>query len=122
MAEENNKFKQVYRSTYDRPFEVWFAPQDAKVEYPFTEVAPDPSIKAPIFIWKTQSWAENDQVSTAAKVNNLDTTVTGLQKENKAKEGQMDNLNESLNSIAKNQSKMLKMMAPLLANGGKPNA
>lgn len=119
---EENKYKQVYKSTRDTPFEVWFAPQEVKVEYPFTEVVPDSSLKAPIFIWKTQSWAENDQVSQASQLNELKNTLGDLKESNEEKAEQVDKLTTNLTAISENQAKMLKMMAPLLAKGGTTNA
>jgi hypothetical protein len=110
--EENNKYKQVYKSTSAIPFEVWFAPQDAVIKYPYTEVAPDPSIEAPIFIWEGQKWVENTEVSQAAMLNDLKQAISKIEDSNK----------NNLTSITENQAKMLKMLAPLLAKGGKPNA
>jgi hypothetical protein len=109
--EENNTFKQVYKSTNEIPFEVWFAPKEAEVKYPFTEVAPDPSIKAPIFIWEGQKWGENTEVSQAAMLNDLKQTVGKIENSNKS------NAN-NLNEIAKNQAQLLQMLVPKIV--GKP--
>ncbi|RMC36914.1 hypothetical protein F5ESL0236_07895 [Lactobacillus sp. ESL0236] len=112
MTENNNNmFKQVYWSTADRPFEVWFAPQEVKVEYPFTEVVPDPSIKAPIFVWEGQKWVENTEVSQAAQLNDLKQIVDQIKNANS------NNAND-LNKFAKNQAKLLQMLTPKIA--GKP--
>ena len=56
----NNSFKQVYKSTAKVPFEIWFAPKEAEVSYPFVETAPDPKFKSPMFDWNNYRWFETD--------------------------------------------------------------
>ncbi|CAM3085389.1 hypothetical protein SAMN04487792_1569 [Lactobacillus bombicola] len=109
----NNTFKQVYKSTGEVPFEIWFAPKEAEVKYPFTEIAPEPSIKAPIFIWEGQKWVENTEVSQAAQLNDLKQTVTQIKNAN-------SNNATNLSDLAKNQAKLLQMLTPKIV--GKPAA
>lgn len=120
MLEENNcTYKQVYLSKDDRPFEIWFAPKDAEVEWPYTEDVPDKSLKSPKYNWEKYCWIENDSTSKAQ-------LIADLQKKVEAQDKQLEQMNKnqetSLTSISKNQAEMLKMMAPLLAKGGKANA
>lgn len=51
-TEENNQYKQVYKSNNEIPFEVWFAPRDAEIAWPFVAEAPDPSLKSPKYDWQ----------------------------------------------------------------------
>jgi hypothetical protein len=80
---------------------------------------PDESMVDPIWDNQTNGWVENDPTSKTQIIANLQDKL-----ESQGKQLKQMNQNQatSLNSIAENQSKMLKMMAPLLAKGGKPNA
>ncbi|RMC48894.1 hypothetical protein [Lactobacillus sp. ESL0228] len=80
---------------------------------------PDDSLVDPVWDNKTNGWVENDPTSQSQIVAQLTNKVESQKK-------QIEQMGQSqatsLNSIAENQAKMLKMMAPLLAKGGKPNA
>ncbi|RMC50820.1 hypothetical protein [Lactobacillus sp. ESL0225] len=76
---------------------------------------PDESMVDPIWDNKTNGWVENDPTSKTQIIANLQTKAKQLEQMNKNQE-------TSLTSISKNQAEMLKMMAPLLAKGGKTNA
>lgn len=87
----NNGFKQVYKSTAKMPFEVWFAPADAEIAYPFVKEAPDPKLKSPKYDWKNYRWYEIDgavqgkQLAEIAKqVNQLSDDVASGKLSNKA--------------------------------------
>lgn len=67
----NNGFRQVYKSTAKVPFEVWFAPKDADVSYPFVETAPDPKFKSPMFDWNNYRWFESDSKVQGEQISEM---------------------------------------------------
>lgn len=80
---------------------------------------PDESMVDPVWSNEKNCWIENDPNSKAQ-------LIADLQKKVEAQDKQLEQINKnqetSLTSISKNQAEMLKMMAPLLAKGGKTNA
>lgn len=80
---------------------------------------PDESMVDPVWSNEKNGWVENDPNSKAQ-------LIADLQKKVEAQDKQLEQMNKnqetSLTSISKNQAKMLKMMAPLLAKGGTTNA
>ncbi|RHW49003.1 hypothetical protein [Lactobacillus bombicola] len=79
---------------------------------------PDESMVDPIWDNNANGWVENDPTSKTQIIANLQDKV---ETQDKQLEQMNKNQETSLTSISKNQAEMLKMMAPLLANGGKPN-
>ena len=67
----NNGFKQVYKSTAKVPFEVWFAPKDAEVSYPFIEDAPDPKFKSAMYDWNKYCWFESDSKVQGEQISDM---------------------------------------------------
>lgn len=74
----NNGFKQVYKSTAKVPFEVWFAPKDAEVSYPFVEEAPDPNFKSPMFDWNKYCWFESDSKVQGEQISEMSQSLEKL--------------------------------------------
>ena len=74
----NNGFKQVYKSTAKVPFEVWFAPNDAEVSYPFVEEAPDPKYKSPMFDWNKYCWFESDSKVQGEQISEMSQSLEKL--------------------------------------------
>lgn len=74
----NNSFKQVYKSTAKVPFEVWFAPKDAEVSYPFVEMAPDPKFKSPMFDWNNYRWFESDSKVQGEQISEMSQSLEKL--------------------------------------------
>lgn len=74
----NNGFKQVYKSTAKVPFEVWFAPKDAEVSYPFVEEAPDHKFKSPMFDWNKYCWFESDSKVQGEQISEMSQSLEKL--------------------------------------------
>lgn len=74
----NNSFKQVYKSTAKVPFEIWFAPKDAEVSYPFIKDAPDPKFKSPMFDWNKYSWIESDGKVQGQQISEMSQSLEKL--------------------------------------------
>ena len=79
-TEENNQYKQVYKSNNEIPFEVWFAPRDAEIAWPFVAEAPDPSLKSPKYDWHTYRWYENNEASQGQQLEQLSQTIEAVKK------------------------------------------
>lgn len=74
----NNGFKQVYKSTAKVPFEIWFAPKDAEVSYPFVAEAPDPKYKSPMFDWNKYCWFESDSKVQGEQISEMSQSLEKL--------------------------------------------
>ena len=74
----NNGFKQVYKSTAKVPFEVWFAPKDAVVSYPFVEEAPDSKFKSPMYDWNKYCWFESDSKVQGEQISEMSQSLEKL--------------------------------------------
>lgn len=74
----NNGFKQVYKSTAKVPFEVWFAPKDAEVSYPFVEEAPDTKLKSPMYDWNKYCWFESDSKVQGEQISEMSQSLEKL--------------------------------------------
>ena len=74
----NNSFKQVYKSTAKVPFEVWFAPKDAVVSYPFVEEAPDTKLKSPMYDWNKYCWFESDSKVQGEQISEMSQSLEKL--------------------------------------------
>ena len=74
----NNGFKQVYKSTAKVPFEVWFAPKDAEVSYPFVEEAPDTKLKSPMYDWNKYCWFESDSKVQGEQISEISQSLEKL--------------------------------------------
>ena len=80
-SDVNNEksFIQVYKSTDEVPCEVWFAPKDAQIIRPFTQIPPDPDLKDPKFDFINGKWYELNTATQAQKLNKLAEKIENLQ-------------------------------------------
>lgn len=92
-------FVQVYKSMPGVPFEPWFAPNDAKIDYPYVEEEPDSSLKAPMFDWTNKRWIETDSATTGQQLASIKQTIQDLSK--KVENGQVDQeaINQQIGSL-----------------------
>lgn len=98
----NNGFKQVYKSTAKVPFEVWFAPKDAEVKFPYVEEAPDPSFKTPMYDWNKYRWYDADGAVQGQQLGELKDQVQSLAsqvKDGKHSQKEIDAINQQLGAI-----------------------
>ena len=77
--EDAKGFVQVYKSTDEVPCEVWFAPKDAQIIRPFTQIPPDPGLKDPKFDFINGKWYELNTATQAQKLNKLAEKIENLQ-------------------------------------------
>lgn len=93
-------FAQVYKSMPGVPFEPWFAPNDAKIDYPYVEEKPDSSLKAPMYDWTNKRWIETDSATTGQQLAFIKQTVQDLTK--KVADGQVSQeaINQQIGSLA----------------------
>lgn len=95
----NNGFKQVYKSTAKVPFEVWFAPKDAEVSYPFIETAPDPKFKSPMFDWNKYSWFESDSKVQGEQISEMSQSLEKLKNDVASGKLSDEALNQQLGTL-----------------------
>lgn len=102
MEESTQKkgFVQVYKSMPGVPFEPWFAPNDAKIDYPYVEEKPDSSLKAPMYDWTNKRWIETDSATTGQQLASINQTIQDLSK--KVENGQVSQeaINQQIGSLA----------------------
>ena len=81
LAANNDEkgFVQVYKSTDEVPCEVWFAPKDAEIIRPFTQIPPDADMKNPKFDFINGKWYELNTATQAQKLNKLAEKIENLQ-------------------------------------------
>ena len=79
--EDAKGFVQVYKSTDEVPCEVWFAPRDAEIIRPFTQIPPDPDLKDPKFDFVNYQWFDLDAATQAQKINKLAEKIKKLQQD-----------------------------------------
>ncbi len=101
MAEnkETKGFIQVYKSTNTIPCEVWFAPADAEIAYPFVKEAPDPKLKSPKYDWNNYRWYETDGAVQGQKISEMADTLNKLKDD--VANGKLSNkaLNQQLGTL-----------------------
>lgn len=95
----NNGFKQVYKSTAKVPFEVWFAPKDAEVSYPFVETAPDPKFKSPMFDWNNYRWFESDSKVQGEQISEMSQSLEKLKNDVASGKLSDEALNQQLGTL-----------------------
>ena len=97
LASNNDKsFIQVYKSTDGNPCEIWFAPRDAKIIQPYTEIPPDPSLKEPKFDFINGKWYDLNTVTQAQKLNKLAEKIESLQQDVANGKVNQEEMNQSL--------------------------
>ena len=95
----NNGFKQVYKSTAKVPFEVWFAPKDAEVSYPFVENAPDPKYKSPMYDWNKYCWFESDSKVQGEQISEMSQSLEKLKNDVASGKLSDEALNQQLGTL-----------------------
>lgn len=93
-------FVQVYKSMPGVPFEPWFAPNDAKIDYPYVEKEPDSSLKAPMYDWTNKRWIETDSATTGQQLASINQTVQDLTNDQEAINQQIGSLVNILSAAA----------------------
>lgn len=95
-------FIQVYKSTDENPCEVWFAPRDAEIIRPYTQIPPDASLKKPKFDFVNYKWFDMDEATQAQKLSDMADTIKKLKDDvanGTASKEDIDNINEQLGTL-----------------------
>ena len=97
---ENVKgFVQVYKSTDEVPCEVWFAPRDAKIIRPYTQIPPDPDLKDPKFDFINYKWFDLGGATQAQKLNSLAEKIESLQQDVADGKVNQEEINQNLGTL-----------------------
>lgn len=97
LASNSDKsFIQVYKSTDENPCEIWFAPRDAQIIRPFTQIPPDPGLKDPKFDFINGKWYELNTATQAQKLNKLAEKIESLQQDVANGKVNQEEINQSL--------------------------
>lgn len=102
VTNNDKSFVQVYKSTDEVPCEVWFAPKDAQVNRPFTQIPPDPVMKNPKFDFINGKWFDLDGTTQAQKLSEISDKVKNMQHElanGTASKEDINNINEQLGTL-----------------------
>ena len=104
LAANNDEkgFVQVYKSTDENPCEVWFAPKDAQINRPFTQIPPDPSLKNPKFDFINFKWFDLNGATQAQKLSEISDKIKNMQHElanGTASKEDINNINEQLGTL-----------------------
>lgn len=95
-------FVQVYKSTDDVPCEVWFAPRDAEIIRPFTQIPPDADMKNPKFDFINYKWFDLSGATQAQKLSEISDEVKSMQEKlanGTASKEDLDSINEQLGTL-----------------------
>ena len=95
-------FIQVYKSTDEVPCEVWFAPRDAQINRPFTQIPPDTDMKNPKFDFINYKWFDLNGATQAQKLGEISDKVKSLQQKldnGTASKQDIDSINEQLGTL-----------------------
>ena len=104
LAANNDEkgFVQVYKSTDENPCEVWFAPKDAQINRPFTQIPPDPDLKNPKFDFINFKWFDLNGATQAQKLSEISDKIKNMQHElanGTASKEDINNINEQLGTL-----------------------
>ena len=102
LVDDEKGFIQVYKSTDEVPCEVWFAPKDAQINRPFTQIPPDPSLKNPKFDFINFKWIDLNGATQAQKLGEISDKVKSLQQKldnGTASKQDIDSINEQLGTL-----------------------
>ena len=103
LASNNDKsFVQIYKSTDEVPCEVWFAPRDAQINRPFTQIPPDPSLKNPKFDFINYRWFDLGAETQAQKLSAISDEIKNMQQKldnGTASKEDIDSINEQLGTL-----------------------
>ena len=100
--EDAKGFVQVYKSTDEVPCEVWFAPRDAEIIRPFTQIPPDSSLKNPKFDFINFKWFDLNGATQAQKLSEISDKIKNMQHElanGTASKEDINNINEQLGTL-----------------------
>ena len=100
--EDSKGFIQIYKSTDEVPCEVWFAPKDAQINRPFTQIPPDPSLKNPKFDFINFKWFDLNGATQAQKLSEISDKIKNMQHElanGTASKEDINNINEQLGTL-----------------------
>lgn len=95
-------FVQVYKSTDEVPCEVWFAPKDAQINRPFTQMPPDSDMKNPKFDFINYKWFDLGGATQAQKLSEISDEVKSMQEKlanGTASKEDLDSINEQLGTL-----------------------
>ena len=97
LASNSDKsFIQVYKSTDENPCEIWFAPRDAQIIRPFTQIPPDADMKNPKFDFINGKWYDLNTATQAQKLNKLAEKIESLQQDVANGKVNQEEMNQSL--------------------------
>ena len=104
LAANNDEkgFVQVYKSTDEVPCEVWFAPRDAQINRPFTQIPPDADMKNPKFDFINYKWFDLGGATQAQKLSEISDEVKSMQEKlanGTASKEDLDSINEQLGTL-----------------------
>ena len=100
--DDEKGFVQVYKSTDEVPCEVWFAPKDAQIIRPFTQIPPDPDLKNPKFDFINYKWFDLNGATQAQKLSEISDKIKNMQHElanGTASKEDINNINEQLGTL-----------------------
>ena len=92
-------FIQVYKSTDENPCEVWFAPRDAEIIRPYTQIPPDPDLKDPKFDFINYKWFDLGGATQAQKLNSLAEKIESLQQDVADGKVNQEEINQNLGTL-----------------------
>ena len=92
-------FIQVYKSTDEVPCEVWFAPRDAEIIRPYTQIPPDPDLKDPKFDFINYKWFDLGGATQAQKLNSLAEKIESLQQDVADGKVNQEEINQNLGTL-----------------------
>ena len=103
-SDVNNEksFIQVYKSTDEVPCEVWFAPKDAQIIRPFTQIPPEADMKNPKFDFINYKWFDLNGATQAQKLSEISDKIKNMQHElanGTASKEDINNINEQLGTL-----------------------
>lgn len=103
LASNSDKsFIQVYKSTDENPCEIWFAPRDAQIIRPFTQIPPDSSLKNPKFDFINYRWFDLGAETQAQKLSAISDEIKSMQQKldnGTASKEDIDSINEQLGTL-----------------------
>lgn len=102
VTNNDKSFVQVYKSTDEVPCEVWFAPKDAQIIRPFTQIPPDSSLKNPKFDFINYRWFDLGAETQAQKLSAISDEIKNMQQKldnGTASKEDIDNINEQLGTL-----------------------
>lgn len=95
-------FIQVYKSTDENPCEVWFAPRDAEIIRPYTQIPPDTDMNNPKFDFINLKWFDLGGATHAQKLSEISDEVKNMQEKlanGTASKEDLDSINEQLGTL-----------------------